>query len=114
MELTRKQAIEELKAILEMQYENVPLSKAALEMAISSLKTDEAYQIMYEGEDIYTKADLMAMLEEIILEIDEMDCTIDHDFEGYYTGHVDCQKLIREKINLLKENTDDARRNRKI
>ena len=107
MKLTRKQAIEELKAILEMQYENVPLSRAALEMAISSLKTDEAYQIMYEGEDIYTKADLMAMLEEIILEIDEMDCTIDHDFEGYYTGHVDCQKLIREKINALKGATNE-------
>ena len=45
------------------------------------------------------KADMVAMLEEIILEIDEMDCTIDHDFEGYYAGHVDCEKLIREKIN---------------
>ncbi|MBP3889358.1 MAG: hypothetical protein J6F30_17170 [Cellulosilyticum sp.] len=51
------------------------------------------------------KSDMVAMLEEISLEIDEMDCTIDHDFEGYYTGHVDCQKLIREKINSLKENT---------
>lgn len=48
------------------------------------------------------KVDMVAMLEEISLEIDEMDCTIDHDFEGYYTGHVDCQKLIREKINALK------------
>ncbi len=48
------------------------------------------------------RADMVAMLEEIILEIDEMDCTIDHDFEGYYIGHVDCQKLIREKINALK------------
>ena len=53
------------------------------------------------------KADMVAMLEEIILEIDEMDCTIDHDFEGYYTGHVDCQKLIREKINVLKEQNND-------
>lgn len=48
------------------------------------------------------KADVVAMLEELSLEIDEMDCTIDHDFEGYYTGHVDCQKLIREKIDALK------------
>ena len=48
------------------------------------------------------KADMVAMLEELSLEIDEMDCTIDHDFEGYYTGHVDCQKLIREKINALR------------
>lgn len=53
------------------------------------------------------KADMVAILEEISLEIDEMDCTIDHDFEGYYTGHVDCQKLIREKINSLKEAQND-------
>lgn len=54
-----------------------------------------------------TKADMVAMLEEISLEIDEMDCTIDHDFEGYYTGRVDCQKLIRKKINSLKEQEDE-------
>ena len=46
--MSRKEAIEELKAILEMDYKNVPLSKAALEMAISSLETDEAYQLEYE------------------------------------------------------------------
>ena len=43
MELTRKQAIEELKAILEMDYKSVPLSKAALDMAIASLEANEVY-----------------------------------------------------------------------
>ncbi len=37
-EITREEAIEELKTILEMDYKNVPLSKAALEMAIQALK----------------------------------------------------------------------------
>jgi hypothetical protein len=38
------------------------------------------------------KADLVAMLEEISLEIDEMD----------YASLIDCQKIIRKKINALK------------
>ena len=47
--------------------------------------------------DIYTKADMVAMLDEISLEIDEMD----------YASIIDCQKLIREKINALKEPSND-------
>lgn len=71
MELTRKQVIEELKAILE-EYWNVPLSKDALEYAISSLKADEAYQIMYEGREIFTKADMIAMLDKIRAEMEQL------------------------------------------
>ena len=37
----------------------------ALEYAISSLKTDEAYQLMYEGEEIFTKADMAAILTDL-------------------------------------------------
>lgn len=47
MELTRKQVIEELKAILEMQYWNVPLSKAALEMAIKALEQEPTPNASY-------------------------------------------------------------------
>ena len=43
------------------------------------------------------KADMVAMLDEISLEIDEMD----------YASIIDCQKLIREKINALKEPSND-------
>jgi len=57
--------------------------------------------------DIYTKADVVAMLEEVLSETEEMDCEIDHDFEGYYNGVVACQKCIQQKINSLKE-TEDA------
>lgn len=38
--MERKEAIEELKAILEMDYKNVPLSKAALDMAIKALEQE--------------------------------------------------------------------------
>ncbi len=75
MELTRKQVIEELKAILEMQYWNVPLSKAALEYAISSLKTDEAYQIMYEGGEVFTKDEI----EKAIGEVEKYICDVETD-----------------------------------
>lgn len=36
--------------------------KQALEYAISSLKTDEVYQLMYEGGEIFTKADYEKLL----------------------------------------------------
>lgn len=94
MELTRKQVIEELKAILETQYWNVPLSKAALEYAINSLKTDEAYQLMYEGEGIYTKADIVAMLQDLDLQIDEL--------AAYNLEVAKVQRLIRDRIKKLK------------
>lgn len=67
----------------------------ALDYAISSLKTDEAYQIMYEGGEIYTKADLVAMLEDLDLQIDESAaCNLEV---------AKVQRLIRDRINALKE-----------
>ena len=36
-----------------------------IKYAISSLKTDEAYQLMYEGEDVYTRDEVIAMLTEL-------------------------------------------------
>lgn len=41
----------------------------ALQYAISSLKTDEAYQLMYEGKEVYTKDEVKAMLTELQQEI---------------------------------------------
>lgn len=57
--MTSEEAIEELKAIIEMDYYNVPLSKAALEKAIDTMrrykkickildKSDNAEQCMYD------------------------------------------------------------------
>ena len=51
----------------------------SLEYAISSLKTDEAYQLMYEGKEVYTKDEVKAILAEL-------------------------QQEIQQKIDKLKEN----------
>lgn len=71
----------------------------SLAYAISSLKTDEAYQIMYEGGEIFTKADLVAMLEELKTEIDEL--------QGKYSPYYDeasqhTSEIIQQKIDKLK------------
>lgn len=88
----------------------------ALHYAISSLNTDEAYQLMYEGEEIYTKADMVAMLTEIQLEIEELEESIighygketkESDFPSHKiernNGRKECVDLIQQKINELEE-----------
>jgi hypothetical protein len=70
----------------------------ALEYAISSIKTDEAYQIMYEGGEIFTKADIVAVLEDLDLQIDES--------AAYNLEVAKVQRLIRDKIDKLKESRE--------
>ena len=101
MELTRKQVIEELKAILEI-YWNVPLSKSALEYAISSLKTDEAYQLMYEGGEVYTKADIANILENLLKEIAKLKSYESSDGQDL-AMLADIGILFNQRINELKE-----------
>ena len=45
----------------------------SLAYAISSLKTDEAYQLMYEGKEIYTKDEVIAMFIELMKEIEKIE-----------------------------------------
>ena len=52
------------------------------------------------------KADMVAMLTELYMEIEELDNPLDYDFEGYDTCVVDCEKLIQQKIEKLRENED--------
>ena len=94
MELTRKQVIEELQKMLDycsIRQDSTPKRKQALVYAISSLKTDEAYQLMYEGGEIFTKADIVAMLEEL-----------DFRLSNYQDTDL-IRQDIQEKINSLKE-----------
>lgn len=74
--------------------EDLELEKT-IEYAISSLKTDLKYDLMYEGENIYTKADMVAMLEDLDLQIDES--------AAYNLEVAKVQRLIRNRINKLKE-----------
>ena len=77
-----------------------------IKYAISSLKTDLKYDLMYDGEEIYTKADIVVMLEKLKKSIEDkvynvsaysecLDCDV-IDYE-------DVNEIIIEKINALKE-----------
>lgn len=91
--------------------EDLELEKT-IKYAISSLKTDLKYDLMYEGEKIYSKADMVAILVELQLEINEAethryDDPIDKTFNlGLHRG---CG-IIQQKINALKENKDGMER----
>ena len=75
--MTRKEAIEVLKGLLDCSYVDSfePEENEALQIAISSLETDEAYQLEYErttkndlGVDKFDKAINQSDLEEWIME----------------------------------------------
>lgn len=81
------------------------LTIEALDYAISSLKTDLKYDLMYEGEEVYTKDEVIAMLTELQLEIEE--CIEDtENYSDYNAGLRQGICAIQQKINKLKENTD--------
>ena len=84
----------------------------ALEYAIASLKTDLKYDLMYEGEEVYTKANLVAMLTEILLEIEELPTNrmaitdssglIHYGYSEYKPTAKDASKIIQQKIDKLR------------
>ena len=85
----------------------------AVKYAISSLKTDLKYDLMYEGEEIYTKAEVITMLTELKKEIEkkkflESSCSfLDTTEEVNYAVYLDdLTELIQQKINALKGNED--------
>lgn len=108
MELTRKQVIKELEDYYSYVTGggNINDFTEALDYAIASLKTDEAYQIMYEGGEIFTKADMVAILTEIQLEIEELypkaRKTYRDGLTSYCEGVDDSREIIQQKINALK------------
>ena len=75
----------------------------ALQYAISSLKTDLKYDLMYEGEEVYTKADMVAMLTEIQLEIEESE----NCGKAFHLGLQMASNIIQQKIDTLKGEEDD-------
>ena len=82
--------------------EDLELEKT-IKYAISSLKTDLKYDLLYEGEEIYTKSDMVAMLEDLKKEMNPIkEC----EYQIYEKGHWGfvgkCQDIIQQKINALK------------
>lgn len=77
-----------------------------IKYAISSLKTDLKYDLMYEGEEIYTKANMVAMLEDLKQDIIAEAYGIEMDCSDYVVNVADIDMVIQQKINVLKENDD--------
>lgn len=88
--------------------EDLELEKT-IKYVISSLKTDLKYDLIYEGEDICTRADMVTMLEELQLEIEEQKRDeLSYQQTWNYPLNV-CVSIIQQKINELKENEDGNR-----
>ena len=106
MGMMRKRVIEILEKADSTVYKEPKTKTAqALEYAISSLKTDEKYQIMYEGGEVFTKDEVVAMLTEIKDEASNIRPTIGN-CTSFAEGIRAYDKLIQQKINSLKEDTN--------
>jgi len=114
MEMT----IDETIRTLEDMKVNIPVPKAAvmqnkknaaLDYAISSLKTDKAYNLIYEGVEVevYTKEEVATMLRNLLSEISEILPNVAAN--DYWDGYMSCKndvikRMILSKIDkLLKE-----------
>ena len=103
MDLTRKQVIEILEKADSTVYKEPKTKTAyALEYAINSLKTDEAYQLMYEGGELFTKDEVAAMLTDLQSEIPELKSYESSDGQDLVML-ADIGTLFQQKINNLKE-----------
>ncbi len=71
----------------------------SLAYAIESLKVDEAYQIMYEGGEIFTKDEVVSMFKEVKEEVNNISAT---DLGEVFVRN-SCKDIIQQKINTLKE-----------
>lgn len=72
----------------------------ALHYAISSLKTDLKYDLMYEGEEVYTKADMVSMLKELKEDIGIMSDTVVEGRTVTITSWKGMQKRICNRIQF--------------
>ena len=50
---------------------------------------------------LYTKDDVIDILDELYMTIQEMENPLNYDFEGYNRCAVDCMNLIHHKIKAL-------------
>ena len=84
--------------------EDIELEKT-IKYAISSLKTDLKYDLLYEGEEDYTKDDLVAILKNLKQDFIAEAYGIEMDRTDYVVNVADIDKVIYQKINSLKEQT---------
>ncbi len=109
MEMT----IDEIRETLEDMKIKIPVPKAAvmqnkkneaLDYAVSSLKTDRAYNLMHEGVEVFTKEEVIMMFRDLQSEISMM---LPHSTQNdYWDGYDSCRedvvkRVLQEKINKL-------------
>lgn len=73
----------------------------SLDYAISSINTDLKYDLIYEGEEVYTKADMVVMLTDIQLEIEETVKEEELIDKEWANGLHYSEKIIQQKIDAL-------------
>lgn len=105
MELTRKQVIDNLEKFVELRLLTSGFCETelfeSLIYAISSLKTDLKYDLMYEGVKVYTEDEVIAMITEIQLEIEESE----NCGKAFHLGLQMASNIIQQKITSLQEDT---------
>lgn len=82
--------------------EDIELEKT-IKYAISSLKTDLKYDLMYEREEMYTKDNLVTMLEDLKQDFIAEAYGIEMDCTDYVVNVADVDKVIQQRINAIKE-----------
>jgi hypothetical protein len=91
--------------------ENLELEET-IKYAISSLKTDLKYDLLYEGEDVYTTADMVDILTDLKANIDIMSDTVVEGRTVTITSWKGMRericKLIQSKIDKLRENNNET------
>ena len=86
--------------------EDLELEKT-IKYAISSLKTDEAYQLMYEGGELFTKDEVADMYKSLILEIDYKynDRPMAYNHGQRTRFFYDVREIIQNRIDALRGDT---------
>lgn len=81
----------------------------ALNMAINSLKTDEAYQLMFEKVDFYTKDEVISMFTDIQEQLVKQYYINRHELHNDFAniGIEQASNIVEEKIYALKEQADE-------
>jgi len=102
MEMSIDEAMEEIIKFKRTRYkdDNVSDFSQALSIAFLTMKN---YQILKNSYNDRLKADLVAMLKELDLEVDEL---ANHFADGKIVYRYQLHKLIQQKINSLKSQSE--------
>lgn len=83
----------------DLSQKEIKLYNQAKDEAIDTMRKYQHLQADYENR---LKADMVAMLTEIQLEIEELDAS------GNDWSYMNCSEIIQQKIDSLKENKDES------